>query len=73
MEKELITININENKSLQAVYKLENNSHNVTTYEPLIAIEDLPQEIQGTATEVWTQEVLDSWEEMGNIWLEAQN
>jgi len=73
MEKELITININENKSLQAVYKLENNSHNVTTYEPLITIEDLPEEIQGTATEVWTQEVLDSWEEMGNTWLEAQN
>ncbi len=73
MEKELITININENKSLQAVYKLENNSHNVTTYEPLIAIEDLPEEIQGTATEVWTQEVLDSWEEMQNTWLEVQN
>jgi len=73
MVKELITININENKSLQAVYKLENNSHNVTTYEPLIAIEDLPEEIQGTATEVWTQEVLDSWEETGNTWLEAQN
>lgn len=73
MGKELITININENKSLQAVYKLENNSHNVTTYEPLIAIEDLPEEIQGTATEVWTQEVLDSWQEMQNAWLEAQN
>jgi len=73
MEKELITININENKSLQAVYKLENDLHNVTTYEPLIAIEDLPEEIQDTATEVWTQEVLDSWEEMQNAWLEAQN
>ena len=60
MEKTLQNIEVNEDKSLQVISKWDDGTFDVTTYEPITAIEDLPSDVQSKATEEWTQEVMVS-------------
>jgi hypothetical protein len=60
--KELIQIEVAEEYVIRGVYKLEDNETLVSTYSPFIPIEDLPIELQDTASSIWTEEVMQEYQ-----------
>ncbi len=60
--KELIQIEVAEEYVIRGIYKLEDNENLVSTYSPFTNIEDLPSELQDTASNIWTEEVMQIYQ-----------